>query len=330
MYEYYGLKKLYKNAYRNKNQFNNLHQSDSEIIKIKNGYLLIKTDGLEFEAQSGLYKSPFTWGYMAVANSASDVLLNGGLPLGFVSCLQWPKKFPNTSKTKCLQGLAKASKDLKIPLLGGDIGVSNSICLSTTTISICDTQPLTRIGGKSGDYVIGVGKNLGLGSLISSSYLLKKKYHHLEKKFRPHLNYETNSLAAKMSLACIDSSDGIYKSLEILCDLNKYHIDIFLSQNDIQSWIRKNLNSFTVPWQYAIECDLGDLHSLYVVPNKNKDRFLKKIPSSYLIGQITNASRTNRVKYLNNYQSNYRFFIQIIKKNDNHYFKSFLKWKNQY
>ena len=121
--EYRGLQSLYRHSPRNDQQTNSFNFSDVESIKLhQSQYLVTSMDSIAVEIHSGLYKNPRTWGYLAIANSVSDLAASGAKPLGILISAQWKKSHEGKIKNLVYSSMAKALKKFQVPILGGDSG----------------------------------------------------------------------------------------------------------------------------------------------------------------------------------------------------------------
>ena len=106
---------------------------------------------------------PFLIGKRAMAVCASDLAAMGADPLGCLLALGLPEQHNNFEYVDGLaDGIAAAARDLRLPLLGGNLVKSNDLQLGITVFGETP-KPLTRAGAQAGD-IICVSGCLGDGA----------------------------------------------------------------------------------------------------------------------------------------------------------------------
>lgn len=229
--EYTELSHLLQNPLRSPRQLNSLFTADVEILKLKrNFYFAITTDSISDEISWNLYRSPETWGWMTVIASISDMAASATIPSGVVINSLWNESTPFRIKKQTQKGINLALKATQTPLLGGDLGVSHDISLTSTVVGFNTHKPLTRVGVKTNDLVaiINKGKS-GLGPAMGFGVLFNSKFKIAEKNYRPLPRPDLIAKMRKFCNASIDTSDGIATSLHILKELN--HVGFQLQYN---------------------------------------------------------------------------------------------------
>ncbi len=282
--EYQGLRKLYQHSPRNSQQLNGFNSSDTEIVKIKkNLFLASSTDSVAIEIHSKLYRHPETWGYLAVANSVSDLAASGTKPIGMLVSAQWGPAHTGIIKDKVYRSLSSALKKLGVPLLGGDSGSSHATVLTTTIIGESDLTPLNRIGIRPGDVVILFGQNLGYGPALAFDYLKNGSKRNLETLFRPSPDWRTIYTFRKYFKSSIDTSDGIYNSLVALAELNQVSFVVTLENLKLSKKVLTYKNEFKIPTPYFVESDLGDLQTCIILDSSVYKKIKSKLPFHQVI-----------------------------------------------
>ena len=222
MKELFELQRLLKNIPRSQKQVNTLFESDCEILKLSSGYLALSTDSISEEISQGLYQDPFTWGWLTIMSSVSDLAASGSRPLGLLLSTEWKFKTPKNVKTKFYKGVRAALKKAQMQLLGGDSGSSAEYFFNATVLGESKLKPLMRRSVKPGDYVCILGrKKLGSGPAFALRFLLGlKKADFREDLYRPEPNPKLLSSLRPFLRASIDTSDGLANSLNIISELN--------------------------------------------------------------------------------------------------------------
>ncbi len=332
--EYQGLKKLYSSSPRNVQQLNSFNTSDTEVVRLKKDlFLTSSTDSLAIEIHSGLYKNPETWGYLAVANSVSDLATSGAQPIGMLVSAQWKKEHTAQVKNTVYESIGKTLKKFDIPLLGGDSGSSNETVITTTILGQSVQRPLTRMGIKPGDLVILFGEFLGTGPALAYDYLKNQSRSKWERQFRPQPNWKVIHKFRKYFKASMDTSDGVYNSLATLAQINNVGFEIDLSKIKLSN--KLNLYRFKneIPIQYFIESDLGDLQTCAVVDSKVYQTIQSRLPFHQVLAQANrNLSRVSYSDEIKNhsYIKNYLSLPYILEKKKFDYINSLNLWLKQF
>lgn len=301
--EYQGLEKLYRYSPRSPRQLNFFNGSDTETVRLSKDYFLVSsTDSIAVEIHSQLYQDPETWGYLAIANSVSDLAASGAKPIGILLSAQWATDHKGKTKDRVYKSISQTLKKFEVPLLGGDSGSSQATVLTTTILGESKNKPLDRMGVKPGDVVILFGHDIGYGPALAFDYLQNKSKHKLEKYFRPSPNWQTIFRFRKYFKASIDTSDGIYNSLQTLATLNSVS---FLLVKDVKlsKKIQIYKNKFNIPTEYFIESDLGDLQTCVVLDSTLYEKIKLQLPFHQVIGQAEKKSVT-AIRYENDSRVN--------------------------
>jgi len=153
-------------------QLSALNESDSELIRFsKNTQLAINIDSLSEEISSGLYKDPFTMGWVCTMSTLSDLAATGSQPLGFLISTLWGETTDLKFKQTVFAGINDALNESQCPLLGGDQGRNFKTILTGTAIGKNTPQFLTRCGMRAGDVLAITGKT-GAGPALGYRFLM--------------------------------------------------------------------------------------------------------------------------------------------------------------
>src|SRR5579885_3255122 len=136
---------------RHPKQTHGLNESDSEVLKLgARSYLAATVDSVSEEIAYGLYQDPFTMGWVAAMASLSDLAAVGASPTGILFSSQWGRELAKEQRAVVAEGLRAALKRAKVHLLGGDSGDAAATQLTVTSLGLCDSKPISRIGLKPG------------------------------------------------------------------------------------------------------------------------------------------------------------------------------------
>ncbi len=287
--EYREMKSLLSGLPRSRLQMNQLFTSDCEILKLKNSYICSSTDSLAEEIDIGLYRDPFTWGWMTVASSISDLAASGAQPLGILLANQWRYGTKKSLKDRYFLGVKKALRKMNVSLLGGDSGSALSHSHAGTILGASKRKPLTRLGVRPGDFAIVIGKKMGgLGPSLAFQLLFQKTSSlKLENQFRPQPNLSLAHKLMPYAKASIDTSDGIATCLDTIGQLNR----VGFSLNWNPSWASPVALKFCEKAKLhpamLIMGDHGDFQTVLFVTKSNLKRISKITQDYCVLGQAT-------------------------------------------
>lgn len=334
--EYKNLKRLYVQSPRSPYQQNSFNTADVEILKLLSScqFLVSSTDSLAIEIHSQLYRNPKTWGYLAVANSVSDLAASGAKPLGMLISSQWSSQHRRSVREQVHSSMAEALQFFNVPLLGGDSGSSKETVLTTTILGSSAIKPLSRVGVRSGDLILALGDLLGFGPMLAFDFLKSAGKSQLEKKFRPNPDWKTANIFRKYFHASIDSSDGVYNSLETLAIINNVHFCVDLNAIKLPTKVQTYKLHHRIPMEYFIESDLGDLQTLFAIHPEKYLLIKNRLPSHQIIARAThaNSKKNSHVHYENISSANghYKPLPHLLESNNFAYQKTLARWLAQF
>ncbi|MGH9728154.1 MAG: thiamine-phosphate kinase [Candidatus Acidiferrales bacterium] len=179
-------------------------------------------EGVHFREGS---HSPESVGYRALARATSDLAGMGARPRYFLLALALPAAKTGRWLDRFAAGMAKAARELKIRLIGGDTSKNRGVMISITVLGeIASGQAITRSGAGPGDLIY-VSGQLGRAQL-GLELIMRGLVHRpsLRRYLQPHL-YPKIPLALGQSLATrriatamMDISDGLSTDLARLCE----------------------------------------------------------------------------------------------------------------
>lgn len=237
-------------------------------------------------------------GYKLLAINLSDLSACGVYkPLFCLLSLGLTENFQISHLMDFYTGLKKIADRLKIKIAGGNISASKKCFFSLTlTGEVNKGKIIGRNGARPGDIVLVSGKH---GSSSAGLEILKSKNKNYIKTFnqlvKSHLYPKIRIKEAKkivemeIATALIDSSDGLYRSLMILCDDNNVGMEIYLEKipfaPSLLKWAkikRKNIFDYLL---YG-----GEDYELVFTSPKNKSNLINKhLPSCKPIGEVVKS-----------------------------------------
>ncbi len=274
-------------------QKNRLFESDCEILKLRSTYLALSVDSISEEIYQKLYKDPFTWGWMTVMSSVSDLAASATEPIGLLLSSEWKFGTKLKIKSRFFKGVNAALKRSKMALLGGDSGVAAEYFFSATAVGEAGLLPLMRKPAKIGDYVCLLGrKKLGIGPALALRFLRNLSAHELaESLYRPEPNIQIMKKLRLFIRASIDTSDGLAASLNIISKLNNVGFQLKYSKElmhprALQFCRRHNIHPLVL-WMG----DLGDYQTLVFVPPEKLAGASKNCAELLVIGRLVKNSK---------------------------------------
>ena len=295
--EYSELKMTLGAQIRSPRQINGLFEADCEIVKVgPKNFITTSTDSMGEEITMGLYKDPETWAWLTVASSVSDHCASGAHALGLTLSTQWAFQTPAEIKKQFFATVKKACAKMHVPLLGGDSGYAQDHVMTSSILGHAVTQPLMRSGAKAGDYlVLADQKSLGVGPALALRFLLQSDESLLpERLFRPTPSWQLAQKIRPLATAAIDTSDGLVMALYTLAQINNLGFEIHWKEkiNHPQALRFCAIKGYSPVMLWL--GDLGDLQTLFVVPERN----LHKLPRTGLtvLGKFQHQ-KTYTLKY---------------------------------
>jgi thiamine-monophosphate kinase len=178
---------------------------------------------------------PNSVGYKSLVRAMSDVVAMGAVPRYFLLTLalsakamrpQWLNSF--------LRGMALASRELGVSIIGGDTTKSDRVVISITAIGeVAPRRELLRSGAGPGDLIFVSGKlgraQLGL-AMVLRGYAKDPRFRaivepHLYPKIRPELSAWL--ARHRVASAMMDISDGLSTDLARLCTASRTGAEIW-------------------------------------------------------------------------------------------------------
>jgi thiamine-monophosphate kinase len=178
-------------------------------------------DGIHFRAKT--YPADSV-GYKSLARATSDLAAMGAAPRYFLMALALPGARTSAWLDGFLRGMARAARELKIRLIGGDTTRSERVLINLAVIGeVAKGLAVTRSGARPGD-IICVSGQLGraaLGLALMESRLRPTRS--LARLLQPHLYPKIRiQLGAwlarnRVASAMMDISDGLSTDLARMC-----------------------------------------------------------------------------------------------------------------
>ncbi len=162
---------------RSRFQVNKPHESDAELIETEDSshLLAVTIDTISEEISQGVYRDPFTMGWVTVMSNFSDLAAVGAEALGIVISVALEPRQADSFRDGIARGMAAACQALGVFILGGDTSTARELSLTGCAFGFVPRgEKLMRIGGRPGDVVFlsggaGRGNALGLRALARNA-----------------------------------------------------------------------------------------------------------------------------------------------------------------
>lgn len=207
-------------------QANAPHESDAELIEmpgLPEHYLAVTIDTVSEEILAGLYREPYTMGWVTVMASLSDLAAVGADAVGLVISASVPVAHARDAAfiEQAARGMEDACRSLGVFVLGGDSNAAPVVSLTGCAVGLVPrSEVLTRRGVKPGDALFltgpaGAGNALALVRLAGLGDDLFP-----EASYRPSARLTAGRVLRGRAHASMDTSDGVLTTLDQLMRLN--------------------------------------------------------------------------------------------------------------
>ncbi len=215
---------------RSPRQLNRLHQSDAELIQFpfnSESNLAATIDTVAEEIALGIYRDPYTMGWITVMASLSDLAAVGADPLGMLIAVSIQPDRDNQFVDGIARGMEDACRSQGVFILGGDTNEASALSLTGCALGLVPRQKnLSRKGCRPGDSVFitgpaGSGNALGLVRLAGypESFFPEENY-------RPVAALKQGRIIRSFASCCMDTSDGVLTTLDQLMRINNLGFEL--------------------------------------------------------------------------------------------------------
>ncbi len=275
-------------------RLNRCNESDCEIINLGGKTYLYTTD--EFSAEDRFYESdPRLLGWNVAAGAISDIYACGGSPVYYAHSLTVPKTWDKAYVEGFAGGVAEALGKSQALFIGGDCGQAQTWRCCASVIGLCKGAPLTRVGARPGDGIYLSGR-IGAGNMQAALNLMPLGQFSISRLsgLRFPLRDKESGLIQRYASSCIDTSDGVWKAMACLADINAcgYALE-YLPYHRAGVLLAKAV-SLPPIMLFLGEC--GEYELLCTVPADSEREFCREAKANgmrfYRLGVVTDNRRT--------------------------------------
>lgn len=276
-------------------KLNKPFESDSEILNYHGRRLLVNVD--EFSKEDLIRSDdPYTLGWNVAIGGISDILASGGKPLYYAHSLvideAWDKEFIRLFT----EGAAEVLRKTGTAFIGGDFGRADEWRCTVTVLGEAENGALLRSGAKEGNSIyitgeIGAGNFEAFLSLYSQRPLLVSITNPIKNRF--NIRLEEAKLIQKYATSCVDTSDGVFNSLNAIADVS--HTGYAVKDIPYMNLGRMAAKLMSMPKALLFMGECGEYELLFTIRKEEEEAFILKAKSSHLnffkIGSITKPSQ---------------------------------------
>ena len=253
-------------------------ESDSEVIEIEGGKFLFSIDTFSDEDYFNT-NDPYLLGKNLAIATITDIFASGGKLLFFSSSLTISGKWSKEYISELSRGLGDTIKSCGAFFAGGDLGVSDNWSFTGVAFGK-SSKEISRRGCKPGDRIyltgeIGSGNFQAAFSVINDNNLKKEPSRH-ELFLRP----KEAEMISEFANTCIDTSDGLIKSLQIISEINETGFEVSNIPYYSEAVNFTQLMGLNKELLLTGEC--GEYELLFTIDSSKADEFEKIISEDSL------------------------------------------------
>jgi thiamine-monophosphate kinase len=261
-------------------------------------------DGIHFRSET--YPADSV-GYKSLARATSDLAAMGAEPRYFLLAMALPKRLAGKWLDGFLRGMARAARESKIRLIGGDTTRNDQVSINLTVIGeIGRGLAVTRSGARPGDVICVSGRlgraALGLALLESGQRPSRALAPLLQPHLYPEIRIQLGAWLARhrMASAMMDISDGLSTDLARMCKASgvgaRLDADKIPAVNISEAAARAIGRRRLTPLEMALHGG-EDYELLFTAPRKNMKR-LKSAPGFREITPIGEIAHNKKIVLL--------------------------------
>ena len=302
---------------RSPHQLNALRQSDAELIVLpgsKSMRVAVTIDTISEEITLGLYRNPFTIGWVAVMASLSDLAAVGARPLWIVVSIIIDTQRNRRFYEHLGHGIAVASNTSGVYVLGGDTNVGSTLSLSVCSLGLIPSDRIMTRKGCSISDSLYISGRIGQGSALAISRFENRHSHIFDESFyRPVARLHESNVVACFASSCMDTSDGLLPTLHEITTINEIGVII---EESIESFMDAEAVTTArilgIPLWMMMAGPHGEFELVFTIPREYEDLFVVEAGKTgwYPI-RIGHISDGNGIQ-IRNHEYHLRFDMQMM------------------
>lgn len=226
-------------------------------------------------------------GWKSLAVNLSDLAAMHAEPLAALLSLSLPPNLPESWTQDFFRGFHAACAHYRVDLAGGDTVRSQELQISVSLLGSSD-RPIDRFGARAGDVLVVTGCFGGAAAGLACWQRGLQAPGLLERHLRPRPRLAEARLLAQVAsrLAMLDTSDGLARSLQLLCQANRLGCEIDGERIPIQPELADWADSHQ---QRQWVLDGGEDYELLAALPAEAAAQLADDPRFSVIGRLTSA-----------------------------------------
>lgn len=263
-------------------------ESDAEVIRLTdNLFLASSTDSVEEEIAAGLYRDPYTAGWVAVMAGLSDIAAVGASPLGVLLTTIWGNGWGLEQRSAVARGVADALRRCGTGLLGGDTSNGAGTVVSVTALGASAEPLMSRRGARPGDVLCVTGSTGGGAALGASLLLSSTGLEWAEERYRPCARLREGELLRPFATACIDASDGVLRAVQALADVNGMGARLVWNEQSLDRDAVAYFRKAGLPLWWLWLAEHAEFELLLTIPPASLVAARAVVPDLHEIGELT-------------------------------------------
>ncbi|HEV2290196.1 MAG TPA: thiamine-phosphate kinase [Candidatus Acidoferrales bacterium] len=246
---------------------------------------------------------PESIGYKSLARAVSDLAAMGARPRYFLLALALPSQKTHDWLARFARGMARAARESRIRLVGGDISKTQRVAISITVLGeIAHGKAVTRAGARPGDLLYVSGRlgaaQLGLEIVLRGLSRRPSLKKHLRPHFYPRIPLDLAESLARDSIpsAMMDISDGLSTDLARLCAASGVGARLWAPQIPTVRVPQLLKRTSLTPLELALHGG-DDYGLLFTVPPKSLSR-LRRLAAMQQITKIGEVTRDTKLRLI--------------------------------
>lgn len=273
---------------RSPRQTHGIDESDAEVVRLCDGlYLAVSVDSIADELVAGIYRDPYTAGWVAATAGLADVAAVGAEPVGVVWATAWAPGWGTADRARAAAGFGDALRECGTCLLGGDTGSADSTVLSTTAIGCSPEPPMSRLGARAGDLLCVTGR-VGSGPALAARALLDEPEDaYPEAAFRPRARLAEGVHLRPLASACTDESDGLVNAVRALAAPGGLGAELTWDPGLLDPRAAAWFSARGLPLSLLWIAEIGDYELVAAVAPDVWPRAKEAVPGLTAVGRLT-------------------------------------------